>query len=133
MEYLHLGRPIGGIWGNETITGVPVTLTAIGSDGTFVDIGTTTTDGYGGTFSLAWTPDKEGTYTITAAFASDDSYGSSMATTDIAVGPAPAAPTPPAEPIPPVDNTPMLYGILAAVIMAIIIGLAAVALVLRKR
>ena len=46
MQYLHKQQPIGGIWGNETITGVPVTLTAIGLDGSFIDIGTVTTNGY---------------------------------------------------------------------------------------
>ncbi len=38
---------------------------------------------------MAWTPTKEGTYTILASFAADDSYGSSMATTYVTVGPAP--------------------------------------------
>jgi len=33
MEYLHMQLPIDGIWQNVTMTGVPVTLTAIGSDG----------------------------------------------------------------------------------------------------
>ena len=73
--------PITGLWGNETITGVPVTLTAIGSDGSVTDIGTTTTNGYYGTFAYAWTPPKEGIYTIMASFAGDDSYGSSSAAT----------------------------------------------------
>ena len=83
-----------GLWHNETITGVPVTLTAIGSDGTVIDIGTTTTNGYYGTFGKAWTPPKKDTYTIIATFAGDDSYGSSGAATAVTVGPAPATPTP---------------------------------------
>ena len=65
----------------ETITGVPVTLTAIDQDGNYIDIGTTTTDGYYGTFAHAWTPPEEGTYKIIASFAGDDSYGSSGAAT----------------------------------------------------
>jgi len=56
MEYLHLQRPIGGLWQNETTTGVPVLLTAVASDGTAIDLGTATTNGYSGVFSLAWTP-----------------------------------------------------------------------------
>jgi hypothetical protein len=95
MEYLHLQRPIGGIWGNETITGVPVMLTAMGSDGSYIDIGTVTTSGYYGTFGLAWTPPEEGTYEIVASFEGDDSYGSSGASTFVSVGPAP---TPAIEP-----------------------------------
>ena len=81
MEYLHKQMPIAGIWGNETISGVPVTLTAIGSDGSVTDLGSVTTNGYYGTFELAWAPSAEGTYQIVANFASDDSYGSSAAAT----------------------------------------------------
>jgi hypothetical protein len=56
MEYLHMQHPIDGLWHNETITGVPVALTAIKSDGTVIDIGATTTNGYYGTFKYTWTP-----------------------------------------------------------------------------
>jgi outer membrane protein assembly factor BamB len=31
MENIHMQMPITGLWGNESLTGVPVTLTAIGS------------------------------------------------------------------------------------------------------
>jgi outer membrane protein assembly factor BamB len=133
MEYLHIQVPIDGLWHNETITGVPVILTAIGSDGTVIDIGTTTTNGYYGAFSYAWTPPKEDMYTIMASFNGDDSYGSSSAATFVSVGPAPATPTPTPTPTPPEaapDNTPLLYGILVAVVIAIIIGLLAL---FRKR
>ena len=71
-----------------------MTLTAIGSDGSVTDIGTVTTNGYYGTFGNAWTPPKEGVYTIMASFGGDDSYGSSSAATSVSVGPAPSvAPT----------------------------------------
>ena len=99
MEYLHMQMPIGGLWGNETITGVPVTLTAVDSDGNWIDIGTVTTDGYYGAFGLAWTPSEEGTYEIIASFEGDESYGSSGAATFVTVGPA-AAPAVPIEPEP---------------------------------
>ncbi|MDH5595136.1 MAG: hypothetical protein OEY40_00270 [Candidatus Bathyarchaeota archaeon] len=122
MEYLHLQRPMGGIWENETITGVPVTLIAIGSDGNFIDIGTVTTNGYYGTFSHAWTPPDEDTYEIIASFVGDDSYGSSAAATAVSVGPAPEAPPEP-EPEAEPDYTPMFAGIIAAVAVAIIIGI----------
>jgi outer membrane protein assembly factor BamB len=132
MEYLHMQHPIDGLYHNETITGVPVILTAIGSDGTVTDIGTTTTNGYYGAFGYAWTPPKEDTYTIMASFAGDDSYGSSTAATFLLVGPAPASPTPTptVEPQPAADYTPLLYGILVAVVVAIVIGLLAL---FRKR
>jgi len=94
--------PIDGVWGNETITGVPVTLTAVDSDDNWIDIGTVTTSGYYGTFGLAWTPSEEGTYEIIASFEGDDSYGSSGAATYVTVGPAAAA----AVPIEPEETEP---------------------------
>jgi hypothetical protein len=94
MEYLHMQIPIGGIWGNATMTGVPVTLTAMDADGNTINIGTATTDAYYGTFSFAWTPDNPGTYTIIASFEGDDSYGTSGASTAIVVGSGADTPTP---------------------------------------
>jgi hypothetical protein len=94
MEYLHLQAPIDGIWHNETITGVPVTLTAIDENDNVVDIGTATTNGYYGTFSMEWTPPHTGAYTVIASFAGDDSYGSSSAGAGLSVSTAGATPTP---------------------------------------
>ena len=132
MEYLHMQHPIDGIDHNVQMTGVPVSLTAIDSNGNYVDIGTATTSAYYGTFEMAWTPPAEGTYRIIASFAGDDSYGSSGAATAVSVGPAP-------EPIEfptatePTDYSMLLYGTLAAVIIAIVVGIAAMLLALRKR
>jgi hypothetical protein len=133
MEYLYDQQPINGLWHNETITVVPVILTAIGSDGTVIDIGTTT-NGYYGTFSYAWTPPKEDTYTITATFAGDNSYGSSSAATGLSVGPAPASPTPSPTPPPQAapDNTPLIYATVAIIIAIAVVGLLTI-LTLRKR
>jgi hypothetical protein len=113
------------------MTGVPVTLTAVDSNHNVQDIGIATTSAYYGTYEMVWNPPEEGTYQIIASFEADESYGSSAASTAISVGPAPATPETPETPTP-VDNTMLLYGILAAVAIAIIIGLIAVALVLRK-
>ena len=125
MEYLHLQMPIDGLWHNETITGVPVFLSAIGSDNSYYDLGTVTSDGYYGTFEFAWTPPNEDTYKIIAAFNADDSYGSSSAATAVTVGPAPAPiDFPPTTQ--PVDNTMLLYGILIAVVIAIVLALVAI-------
>jgi outer membrane protein assembly factor BamB len=131
MEYLHMQMPQDGLWHNESMTGVPVSLVAIGSDNSVIDLGTVTTNGYYGTFSKAWTPPKQDTYTIIAQFAADDSYGSSSAATSLSVGPAPEPiDIPPTKE--PVDNTMLLYATLAAVIVAIVIGLVAVLLALRR-
>ena len=133
MEYLHLQMPIGGLFNNETITGVPVALTAIGSDGTAIDIGTATTNGYSGAFNHAWTPPAEGSYEIIASFAGDESYGSSMSTTAISVGPAPEPIQFPEQATPP-DYTMTIVSAGIAIIVAVaIVGLLLAVLILRKR
>ena len=132
MEHIHIAQPLDGIYHNETITGVPVTLTAIDSAGVVSTIGTTTTNGYYGTFSFAWTPPSEGTYTVTASFAADDSYGSSSAATSVTVGPAPTVTPPPAQQEIP-DYTMMFYGIIAAIVIAILIGVVNLVMYARKQ
>jgi hypothetical protein len=132
MEYLHLQTSIKGLWGNETVIGVPVMLTAIGSDGTVYDLGTTTTNGYSGVFSFTWTPPEEGTYEIYATFVGDESYGSSMATTAIAVGPAPEQIQFPEEATP-IDYTMTIVGVGIAILIAVIITFAAAVLILKNR
>ena len=132
MEHLHLGQPQGGIWNNVTVIGVPVSLTAIGSDGTVIDLGIATTNGYSGEFDKAWTPPKEDTYQIIASFAGDDSYASSMSTTAVSIGPAPTQIQIPEQPVPP-DYTMTILGVGIAVIIAVVIAVAAAVLILRKR
>jgi hypothetical protein len=132
MEYLHLQMPIDGIWHNLTITGVPVTLIAIASDGTVTDLGSVTTNGYYGTFEKAWTPPAEGTYQIIASFASDDSYGSSAAATAVTVGPAPEPYPQPVETTQ-ADYTMIIMGAAAAIIIAVAIVGLLLFLALRKR
>jgi outer membrane protein assembly factor BamB len=132
MEYLHLQFPIGGIWNNETITGVPVSLDALDPNGNYIHIGDVVTDGYSGTFGYMWTPEIEGQYAVTATFNGDESYGSSFAQTYVGVGEATEPYPTPIEPQAPVDNTSLLYGILAAVIVAIVAAIAALFFTLKK-
>jgi hypothetical protein len=133
MEYLHMQQPIGGIWNNVTIAGVPVVLVAVDTqNGNIIEIGTVTTNGYYGTFNYAWTPPHEGVFEIMASFAADDSYGSSSASTAVAVSQAPAATT--TETIIPLTSNPpyemYTIGTGIAIIMAIaIVGF----LIIRKR
>jgi len=94
MEYLHMQLPIGGIWGNATMTGVPVQLTAIDPNGNYVNIGTAISDAYSGTYAFTWTPELEGDYKIIASFEGSESYGSSSSSTGISVGAAAATPEP---------------------------------------
>jgi len=105
-------------------------------DGDVIDIGKTTTNGYYGTFTLAWTPPKEGTYQIIASFVGDESYSSSAASTGIVIGPAPTAtPTvaPTSTPASNLATTTDLMTYIVAVGIAIIIAIAIVGiLILRK-
>ena len=132
MEYLHMQQPIDGIWHNITLTGVPVSLTAFASDGSYIDIGTVTTDAYHGTFACPWTPPNEGTYKIVASFAGDASYGSSSAATAVMIGPAPGQPQIPEQPTP-ADYTMTIVGTGIAIIVAFVIGLALAVMLLKKR
>jgi hypothetical protein len=130
MEYLHKQLPIGGLWGNETLTGVPVVLTAMNQNGS-ITIGTVTTNGYYGTYSCEWNPPDEGSYEIIASFAGDESYGSSSASTTVVVGAA-SETTPQATTsnitMPPVE----LYTIGSAIAVIIAVAVATL-LILRKK
>ena len=123
MDYLHMQLPIAGIWNNVTMVGVPVYLTAADPNGNAQTIGTAISNAYTGAFSMTYTPEIEGDYTIMATFAGDASYSSSGASTAITVGPAPTtAPTaPPAQA--PTDYMPMMYALLAVGIIAIVLML----------
>jgi hypothetical protein len=127
MEYLHMDIPIPS---SHIVTGVPVLLLAIDENHNVVEIGTVTSDG-SGSFAAEWTPPSEGLYKVTATFAGDDSYGSSWSETGLSVGPAPeSAEPPPGEEQ--TDNTMLLYGILVAVVIAIILALIAIVAIFRK-
>ncbi|HEX9863127.1 MAG TPA: PQQ-binding-like beta-propeller repeat protein [Candidatus Bathyarchaeia archaeon] len=123
MEYLHLQQPIAGLWNNETITGVPVSLDTLDPNGNYVHVGDVTTDGYSGTFGFTWEPEVPGQYTVTATFRGDDSYGSSFATTYVSVSEALPATATPEPPQAPPDYTLLLYALLAVGIIAIILML----------
>jgi len=116
MEYLYMQQLCP-----TDATGVEVTLDSIDPNGNFVPIGTATTD-LSGTFHYLWEPPIEGEYTVIATFAGSKSYGPSYAETAVGVTAAPQEPTYP-EPAPPADNTAMFAGIVAAVIVAIVIGI----------
>ncbi len=130
MEYLHMQASMGGVWGNATIVGVPVTLIALDSNGNSHTIGTVTTNGYYGTYSATWTPPQEGTYTILATFAGDDSYGSSTAATALSISAAPQS-TPTATPTAVVNTPYELY--IVGMGIAVIIAVVVVGLLFRKR
>jgi outer membrane protein assembly factor BamB len=113
-------------------TGVEVTLSVLDSNGNFREIGKATSDS-NGFYSLQWTPDITGKYTLYASFAGSKSYWPSNAETAFAVDPAPQPPTTeePQQPQPMTDT--YVLGIGAAIIIAIAVVGAIILLTLRKR
>jgi hypothetical protein len=126
MEYVYEQQPMP-----TNVTGVPVTLSVVDSNGNYRTIGTTTSNVYG-TYSLTWTPDIQGNYTVIASFAGSGSYyGSSAATAFYASAPAPTASPYPTITLPPTEM--YIAAAAAAIIIAIAIGFAITILMLRKR
>jgi len=127
MEYVYMQKPFP-----TNATGVPVVLSVIDSNGNQRQIGTATSD-TSGMFTLTWTPDIAGNYTVIANFAGTQSYYPSSAETSFYASPAP---TPAATPQPAATQAPVgMYITLAvvAIIVAIAIGFAATILTLKKR
>ncbi len=84
-------------------------------------------------YTLTWTPDIAGNYTVIANFAGTQSYYPSSAETSFYASPAP---TPAATPQPAATQAPVgMYITLAvvAIIIAIAIGFVATILTLKKR
>jgi hypothetical protein len=111
--------------------GVSVSIDIVDANGNYRNIGSAMTDS-NGFFHLTWTPDITGDYYVFATFKGTKGYWPSHAETAFTVVPAPSVEPPPEYPQP-IDNTDLLYGILGGVIAAIIIGIAAVFLSLRKK
>ena len=129
MDYLH-GQNATLINSPPTPHGVSVQLTAMGSDGTVIDLGKVTTDS-SGQFLLMWKAPKENTYTVYATFAGSDSYWSSYAETGLGVSAAAESPTTPQPSGGVTSSEVMTYVVVAAVAIIIAIAVATV-LMLRK-
>jgi outer membrane protein assembly factor BamB len=128
MGYLYQQKPMP-----TDFTGVEVTINVVDSNGNFRSIGTATTDA-SGMYSLHWTPDIEGKYTVIASFAGTKGYWPSYSETSFAVDPAPATPTPTTAPFTDVATNANLMTFMAIGVVAIIIAIAIVGLlILRKR
>jgi len=124
MEYIHMQHTVP-----TDVVGVTVSLDTIDPNGNPIHIADVTSD-MSGTFKKLWTPDISGEYTITATFMGSNAYGSSWAETAIGVVQAQASSTP--EPSTTVAQPPIeLY--FAASTIAIIVAIAIVGLMLRKR
>ena len=126
MEYVYMQKPKP----TDTI-GVQVSINVIDANGNQRNIGTATSDS-SGTYSLQWTPDIPGKYTVIATFAGSNSYWPSSAETAFAVDPA--APTASPYPVVNLPPTEMYFAISTiAIIVAIVIGFVVTVMILRKR
>jgi outer membrane protein assembly factor BamB len=126
MEAVYQQQPMP-----NNITGVPVTIMVTDSNHNTRAIGTTTSNA-NGFYSLTWTPDITGNYTITAIFAGTDAYYGSSA--NAAFYASPAATTAPTS-IPATglaSNTTVEYIGVAIIIAIIIIGAVLAMLVTRR-
>jgi hypothetical protein len=128
MEYVYMQQSMP-----TNVTGVPVTLTAIDSNGNTQTLGTAYTN-YLGTFGFTWTPNITGNYTVTATFAGTQSYYGSSASTYFYASASPATPAPTATPVTGLATMSGLTIGFAAAVIAIIIAIAIVGLlIIRKK
>ena len=125
MGYIYQQKP-----SPTNFKGVEVSIDAIDSNGNYRNIGTTTTDEKG-FYSLQWTPDIEGKYTVTASFAGTNGYWPSSSTTAFAVDSVVATQSP--QYAQTVDNTMTIVGVGVALLIAIAIVGAVLFMAIKKR
>jgi outer membrane protein assembly factor BamB len=127
MEYVYEQQPMP-----TNATGVPIVISVVDSNGNYRQIGTATSNTYG-TFSLTWTPDIPGDYTIIASFAGSESYYPSSADATMYASTIPTA-APTSQPISLASTqTYIMAGVAAIIIVVVIVGAVLAMLMLRKR
>ena len=126
MEYVYMQQPCP-----NNVTGVPIDVSVLDSNGNYRSIGRTTSDG-SGTYALTWIPDISGDYSVIANFAGSEAYYSSNAETHFTA--TESTPTVSPSPTSNLPATEMYFAVsTAAIIAAIIISFAVTILVLRKK
>jgi hypothetical protein len=115
----------------HNVTGVPVTISVIDSNGNYRQVGTTTTDTFG-TYGFTWTPDIPGNFQVIASFDGSNSYYPSSASTNFYAS-VPATHEPTASPISGLATTTDVMTYLAAGVIAIIIAIAIVGLLILRK
>jgi len=113
-------------------TGVNVYLYALDANGNYRDIGTATTD-VSGTYSLKWTPDVPGKYTVFATFAGTGAYYGSTAQTAFGVDAAAPTATPAPTQGPSMADQYILPGIAGIIVAILVVGIVLALLTVRKR
>jgi hypothetical protein len=158
MAYLYTIGTTGPGVDLSTVKGVEVTLKAVGSDGSVINIGTVKANA-NGFYTMMWSPPgKDTVYTIRASFGGSDAYYPSYSDASIGVTAAPVSPivTPTPTPTPTVTASPIvtptvaptptpttpagpgglpasaMYAIAAAIVVIVIVAVAALALRRRK-
>ena len=127
MESVYMQQPLP-----NNVTGVPVTISVVDANGNYRSIGTATSNVYG-TYSLTWTPDISGDFTVIANFAGTQSYYPSSASIAFhASEPAPTATPSPAAAQSMADMyfVPAIAGLFVAII---VVGIVMALLLVRKR
>ncbi len=128
MGYVYQQKPLP-----NNFTGVSVTVNVLDSNGNYRSIGTAQTDATGA-FSLQWTPNIPGKYTVIATFDGTNGYWPSSAETSFGVDSAPATPLPTAAPISlESTQTYIMAGVAAIIVVIVIIGAILAMLITRKR
>jgi outer membrane protein assembly factor BamB len=126
MEYIYQQKPRP-----TDVKGVEVTLSVLDANNNYREIGKAITDS-NGFYSLMWTPDIPGKYTVYASFAGSKAYWPSHDETAFGVSEAPAAAPLIEIPTPPPTETYVLGAALAIIIAVAVVG-AVLAMMLRKR
>jgi hypothetical protein len=127
MEYVYEQQPCP-----TNVTGVPVAINVIDSNGNSRQIGITTSNA-DGTFSFTWAPDISGAYTVTANFAGSNSYYPSSAKTSFYATAAPATASPQPTQAPSSADLYFVPAIAGLFVAIILVGALMAILLLRKR
>ena len=101
--------------------GVEVVLSVLDPNNNFHEVGRTTSDA-SGLYSVAFTPDVPGKYTIVAIFAGSESYYSSSAETALNIENPPAATPQPTQASTSAADQYILPGIVAIIVAIAIVG-----------
>ena len=126
MEFVYEQQPCP-----QTVTGVPITIDVIDSNGNYRTIGTATSDA-SGKFGFTWTPDIPGDFTVIATFEGSESYYPSYDEAFFTAVEAPQATPEPTQAPASLADQYILPGIIGIIIAIVVVGLVII-LMLRKR
>jgi len=121
--YQQMGFP-------TNFTGVPITVSVVDANGNYRTIGTATSTS-SGTFSLTWTPDIPGDYTVVANFAGTNAYWPSSSMTSFNVAQTHPTIAPTSAPVASNTDTYVLSSAAAIIVVIIIVG--AVSILMQRK